>query len=190
MKMRSKSSWLGLLGVLAVLGGVLISLSLEEQSPPHGEAPSLQCFSCHGPHPPRNAEEIDLSRFALPPHAPSPEVPPQPGLTCSDCHSYPEELEEINENSCVGCHSRGGYPIEEALGALIEEGHPDVLAMITIVPMDCFSCHQGSLALGPRLHRRHLFESEKFMLHFETGCVRCHLIGEDGKPTIESYPLK
>jgi hypothetical protein len=40
------------------------------------------------------------------------------------------------------------------------------------------------------LHQRHLFESQKFVLHFQRGCMRCHLLGENGEPTIESQPLE
>jgi len=176
--------------VLAALSGTLVSWSGTLQQggeDPHARGPSLECLSCHGPHPPRNAEEIDLARFAVPPHVPY----EAPGLTCASCHTYSEELEELSPNGCVGCHGRGGYPLTDALKALTEEvGHPDVISFIDSAPDDCTMCHTGGdMALGPLLHRRHLFESEKFMIHFEVGCNRCHLIREDGKPSLISQPL-
>ncbi|MFQ6067553.1 MAG: hypothetical protein ACE5K3_09795 [bacterium] len=144
------------------------------------KTPSLECFSCHGPHPPRSAEEIDLANFAISPHARGPE------LTCSHCHEYPEEVEELDPNGCTGCHRRGGYPIKTALEALIKAGHPDVIPMIKTVPENCLSCHQKNL--GPLLHRRHLLESPKFVLHFQTGCLRCHSLKESGETVIKSQP--
>jgi hypothetical protein len=177
--------------VLAALSGTLVSWSGTLQQggeDPHARGPSLECLSCHGPHPPQNAEEIDLARFAVPPHVPY----EAPGLTCASCHTYPEELEELSPNGCVGCHSRGGYPLAEALQALTEEvGHPDVISLIDSAPDDCAMCHRGGeMALGRLLHRRHFLGSERFLLHFETGCVRCHSFDEAGTPTVESQPLK
>ena len=180
-----------ILGIMIALGlGYLgISLSTEESStaPPHGEAPSLDCFGCHGPHPPKDAGEIGSADFEIPSHAPSLEPPPEVALTCSQCHEYPAELEEVTPNSCLGCHERGGYSVKAALEALIEAGHPDVISAMGTVPDDCRWCHRD---LGQVLHRRHLFESPIFVPHFQTGCTRCHLLGEDGEPTIESQPFE
>lgn len=174
---------LGVTVAVLGLGWFLVSLSMEDASDSHHEKPpSLECFSCHGPHPPRSAEEINLAGFTIPPHARGPE------LTCSNCHEYPEDMAEINPNSCVGCHERGGYPVRAALEALIETGHPSVTPMIKAVPTDCLLCHQENL--GPLLHKRHLLESQKFVLHFQTGCVRCHLLEESGEVKFESYPLE
>jgi len=173
-----------ILGAIAALGLSYLGTSLapdEAPAPPHGEAPALDCFSCHGPHPPKSAEEINLANFAIPPHARGPE------LACSRCHNYAEELEGVSPNSCRGCHERGGYPLKAALEALIAAGHPDVIPAMEVIPDDCRWCHGEGL--GPPLHRRHLLTSRKFLLHFQRGCVRCHLLGEDGGVTVESQPF-
>lgn len=189
--MRAKPALI-LVGISAILGWALISWSSAQLSdqeacePFHAEGPSLKCFSCHGPHPSPRVKEVDLSRFTVPPHLSS----EGPALTCAECHTYPEELESVTPNSCVGCHERGGYSLKAALSALAEEGHPDVLSFVNTVPDDCFMCHQGELRLGPRLHRRHLIESQMFTLHFQSSCSRCHVVGEDGEATIVSQPLK
>jgi len=186
-KMRIK---LIILGAIAALGLSYLGISLATEEAPtdqHGEAPSLDCFACHGPHPPRNAEEVNLADFAIPSaHGPGLEPPPVATLSCSQCHEYSAELEELNPNSCRGCHERGGYPVRAALETLIEAGHPDVIPAMEVIPDDCRWCHRD---LGGALHRRHLIESPKFLLHFQRGCVRCHLLGEDGEVTVVSQPF-
>lgn len=181
-----------LLGTLAVLSGVLLSLG-EEPPASHGTAPSLECFSCHGAHPPRSAAEINLAEFEVPPpHDVPPGLEPPvsgPGLDCAQCHQYAEEVNAIPPNSCVGCHERGGFSIASALGRLVEEvGHPNVIPFVKEVPGDCALCHRENL--GPNVHRRHLFARPTFVLHFQTGCTRCHVVEESGEVTLESYPLK
>jgi len=179
---------LGALILLIAFGGVWISQSQPPADGPHAQAPSAACFSCHGPHPPRSADEVDWAAFTVPRHLPD----QGPALTCAQCHTYPAELEELSPNGCVGCHGRGGYPLQAALESLREEvGHPDVLGFIDSAPDDCLMCHRGGdMALGPRLHRRHFLGSEKFLLHFQTGCVRCHRFDESGEPSVPSQPLR
>jgi len=185
-----KWRWIGIGAGIALVafGGVWISQSQQSPDEPHAQAPSIACFRCHGAHPPRSAEEVDLATFTVPPHLPD----RGPALTCAQCHAYPAELEELNPNGCVGCHSRGGYPLEEALKALSEDaGHPDVLDFIDSAPDDCMMCHRmKDMDLGPRLHRRHSLGSDTFVLHFQSGCMRCHSFDEDGKSRIESQPLR
>lgn len=186
-----RARWIILVGItLLGLGYFLVSSSMEEApASQHGEAPSLDCFNCHGPHPPESAWEINLPSFELPPHGLSLDPPPEePILTCSDCHEYPEDIAGISPNSCVGCHARGGYSVKAALEALIEAGHPDVISMIKTVPSDCLLCHQENL--GPLMHQRHLFESPRFVIHFHDGCVRCHPLEENGESRIENHPLE
>lgn len=154
----------------------------QEDEDPHHRAPSLECLTCHSPHPPNSAEDIEDPNFEIPPHRRGPQ------LDCSHCHTYDPELEEIDPNGCVGCHERGGYPILEALDTLTREvGHPFIAPFIREVPSDCLLCHQGNL--GSRLHRRHFLKDTTFVRHFRTGCVRCHALTESGTFVVTSQPL-
>ncbi|MFQ6122969.1 MAG: hypothetical protein ACE5LA_07955, partial [Dehalococcoidales bacterium] len=107
-----------LIAIIGISALVWLVFLMETGISHEKKTPSLECFSCHGPHPPRSAEETDLANFAISPHARGPE------LTCSHCHEYPEEVEELDPNGCTGCHRRGGYPIKTVLEALIKAGHP------------------------------------------------------------------
>ncbi len=193
--------WLavGLLGVLVFIvlaqasetssksRSIPVPMSRVAVKEAHVKAPTLQCFDCHGQHPPTDASKINPENFSTKSHAAGPQ------LTCSDCHNYPKAVEAaVDANSCVGCHLRGGFPIEKAIEALTKEvGHPPViqLGMVKSVPADCKSCHQGPLSLAPRIHKRHLKLSKLFPLHFQTGCTDCHVFKDDGQVTIKVYPV-
>jgi len=190
-----KTSWwlVGLLvgALVAVLaqsdGPAVDTVSPAEVQQAHVAAPALGCFQCHGPHPSTRATDADVAAFETRPHGRG------PALLCRDCHAYPEKLEQqVEPNSCVGCHALGGFPLPDAIAALSERlGHPPVfeLGLIKEAPRDCALCHQGKLKLAPLLHRLHLMRSELFPQHFQNGCIRCHAFKEDGEVSVESYPL-
>ena len=109
-------------------------------------------------------------------------------LTCSQCHGASEVAEETNANSCVGCHTIGGYSLMAAIDKLVEAGHPNVGAMTETVPGDCLMCHKETL--GILAHQLHLVESSTFSEHFPSGCPTCHVLGEEGAMTVEDLPIK
>jgi hypothetical protein len=187
MKTRRVVSSLVLASFAAWIGISLVGTGEVEQPPPvsHAAAPSLDCLECHGSHP--AAADSDGSAgggggLALPADGGSTE------LTCSQCHGASQAVAAAYPSSCVGCHAIGGYPLKEALETLAEDGHPNVVPMTKTVPGDCLMCHEETL--GPLMHRLHLVESPKFTEHFPAGCVRCHLLGEDGATTVEDLPIE
>ncbi|MFC2095130.1 cytochrome c3 family protein [Candidatus Bipolaricaulota bacterium] len=187
--MKTRRIALGLI-IASLMGWVGISLANTgevEQLPPvsHASAPSFNCLECHGQHPTStNAEESAVGGGGL-------VIPPGSGVTelaCSQCHEVMEALLEINPSSCVGCHAIGGYPLTSALEALAGAGHPNVIPMTQMVPGDCFMCHKETLGL--LMHRLHLVERPAFTEHFPSGCLRCHLLSEDGTVFIEDLPIE
>lgn len=175
-----------LIGVLLIGSGSVESALDGEPPAPHGEGPSLECFKCHGPHPARDADAIELSRFRIPVH----DADTGPKLTCAGCHDYPAAWDDdLSPDGCVGCHDRSGYRLAAALAELTAQGHPDVLRSMLRVPENCLMCHHGELALGPPLHRLHV-ASETYATHFgATGCRRCHVVDAEGKTGFASQRI-
>lgn len=172
------------------VGWIGISLAgtgeVEQPAPAsHASAPSFNCLDCHGPHPtPTTTEESAGGGGGL-------AIPPDRGTTelaCSQCHGASEAVEAANPNSCVGCHAIGGYPLKATLETLAEAGHPNIVPMTGTVPGDCFMCHEETLGL--LMHRLHVVESPVFTDHFPSGCVRCHVLDEDGATTVEDLPIQ
>ncbi|MFC2079376.1 cytochrome c3 family protein [Candidatus Bipolaricaulota bacterium] len=188
--MKTKRVMLGL-AIASFAGWVGISLADTgevQQTPPvsHASAPSFNCLDCHGTHPTAtNTEEGAGGGGGL--TIPSIDVVME--LACSQCHSASEEATlAANPSSCVGCHVIGGYPLKAALEALVGAGHPNVIPMTKTVPGSCFMCHEETLGL--LMHRLHLVESPAFTEHFPSGCLRCHLLGEDGTVSVEDLPIE
>ena len=110
-------------------------------------------------------------------------------------------VDDVNVNGCVDCHQKESdetdYRLSTSLKGLVEEEkHPDVAAMVNIIPNDCVMCHSEQMAegmgtepLGPMMHKTHLVGGAEnyFIVGFQGQCTHCHGFKEDtGEFTIKS----
>ena len=108
-----------------------------------------------------------------------------PGVTVADDHP----------NGCVDCHkvSAGNdYRLSVELAKV--DGHPNIDAIVKIIPKDCLMCHKEGTNAGPLnliAHKGHYRNpgDNAFVNHYQGACLNCHSVNPgSGKMTIKSGP--
>ncbi len=84
-------------------------------------------------------------------------------------------------NGCVSCHVKtpDGKDARIHLETKKVPKHPDISAIVKVVPTDCMKCHKPAVktpTLGVAVHKAHFINGEKsvFATRFKGDCNTCH----------------
>lgn len=128
-------------------------------------------------------------------------LPAIPGITapdqkpnaCVNCHkNYPGQFDGRLSTHVKEWASKGVDPhlLEKAQstmppGIKLSGKHPDVSAIVKVIPTDCLMCHSGSSPKVPQfrklIHRIHLTGGEEnhFLMNYGGTCTHCHKLDQD-----------
>jgi len=123
---------------------------------------------------------------------PSITTPDRTPHACVDCHkNYPEMKKDFRLTNILATWQAGASPeiVEKAraaapAGRTLTGKHPDVKALVKVIPDDCLMCHVQNSRVAPPfsklLHAIHLVGGkENHFLTFANGtCTSCHKLDE------------
>lgn len=97
-----------------------------------------------------------------------------PGINAKD--PYPQ--------GCVDCHTKDGnrlLPNMLKVSKNMKTGHPDIAALVKVVPTDCAKCHkEGGLAraINQDTHLTHFSnpQANAFLTDYQGQCLFCHTL--------------
>jgi hypothetical protein len=85
-------------------------------------------------------------------------------------------------NGCEDCHRKISEEKDYTLAAEANEieGHPTVKEDATV--QDCYKCHSkdSDKPFGKILHAGHLVEGEHYKEKYDSNCINCHKVNDNG----------